>query len=155
MNRAFLCSGAFLLCAAFGGCGSGSPTVAPLETPKAIPPVAPIAPSKSHVDLLLGKLAYDEAAPSLSVGKPAKFKARIVLPDSKKGRVRLHSGELYTGVQKAVSAAELTKDFDGDAVAARKKYSRHELPMEEMIVEGVVRELQPDNFSVILEGHEK
>ena len=135
------------------GCGSSND---PAKSPPGRPqqPADPLA-GKAYVEVLLGLEGYNNAAPQLAVGKKAKFKAQIATASTKGKIVKLHLGQLYTGDQKPVQAADLTKDFATDKAAAEKKYRREEFPRDEVIVEGLVLQLRPQRYTVILKGYEE
>jgi hypothetical protein len=61
---------------------------------------------------------------------------------------------LYTGDQPAIQAADLTRDFTKDKEAAKKKYNPTGKFAPDIIVEGVISELLPEKYQVLLAGHE-
>lgn len=135
---------------------SGNPPkpVVPSNPKQEQPPANPLA-DKPYVEIALGSAAYSSAAPQLTPGKTAKFKAEIAYLSTKGKQVKLHLGELYTGDAKAIQATELTKDFAANKAEAEKKYKNLQTPSGEVIVEGEVVELRPKAFAVILAGHKE
>ena len=113
---------------------------------------------KSHandakVDVLVGSDNYAKASLEVAVGKPAKFKGALALAstqDSLGKVVKLHMAELYKGDKPAIGSVDLSKEFITDVVASGKRKSD-----EEVIVEGKVIELQPTNYTIVLEGYNK
>jgi Concanavalin A-like lectin/glucanases superfamily len=104
----------------------------------------------AHVRVKLGGVNFEKAAPKLKVGQKALFKGEVAVAGSKGDEVVVHLADLYTGAEKPVSAADLTRELAADKVAFDKKYKSGEI-----IVEGVVTQLNPDNFSVVLAGATK
>ena len=100
------------------------------------------AVGKPQVEILLASKA---TAAKLAKGAKVKIKAEIVPLGTTGTTVKLQRGELYTGDQPAVQAAQLTKDFAANKTAALEKYRRKEAPELEVIVERVVpdRRLAP------------
>jgi hypothetical protein len=110
------------------------------------------AADKPHVEVLLGADNYQRVAPMLVKGQRAKFKGELARAQGNK--VIVHVAEVYAGAEPAVKAEDLTKDFITDRAAAEKKYKREQWPQDQIIVEGMVVELIPDHYRLILAGHE-
>jgi hypothetical protein len=107
----------------------------------------------AKVEVLVGGDNYTKALPELAVGKTAKFKGALALAstqDSLGKIVKLHMAELYKGDKPAISSVDLSKEFITDVVASGKRNSD-----EEIIVEGKVIDLRPNDYSIVLEGYNK
>jgi hypothetical protein len=112
-----------------------------------------VTDDKAHVEVLTGLENYQKAAPQLAKGKKAKFKGKLSLSSIKGKMVKVYVAELYTGDEPAVKATDLTRDFMNDRAVAEKKYCPKGTGSE-IIFEGEVTELQPNQYQVILAGHE-
>jgi predicted Zn finger-like uncharacterized protein len=114
--------------------------------PPAPPPTPDVKPADTpEAAILMG--AYDRR--QVAVGKKAKFKAQFI---GLRGAVlRFHVGEFYTGSDKAIPVSEMYKDFRKDEAAAKKKYGTNPFPVDEVIIEGVVTQLDREPGTVFLD----
>jgi hypothetical protein len=119
-----------------------------------IPGVPTVGFGKPNVEVLMGAGTFRAAAAKLTKGAKVKLKAEIVPLGTAGTTVKMQRGELYTGDQPAVQAAQLTKDFAANKASALEKYRRKEDPQLEVIVEGTVMEVRPGllSSSVLLDG---
>jgi hypothetical protein len=127
------------------GCSRSSDSVKPSNGP---------AEEKPYVEVLMGLENYQKAMPQLTKGKKAKFKGELALAGSKGKKVVVHLAELYTGDLPAIQAADLNREFMKDRAAAEKKYNPKGEFAPEIIIEGVISELQPGQYQARLAGHE-
>jgi hypothetical protein len=127
------------------GCSSS-----PSSQPAAPTSSGPAQSAGPHVRVLLGGENYEKAGPKLKVGQKALFKGGVAVAGSRGDEVVIHQASLYTGADKPVSAADLTRELKADKEAFDKKYR-----FAEIVVEGVVAQLLPDKYSVDLEGDAK
>jgi hypothetical protein len=121
--------------------GSGKPDPGPNEQRE-----------RRSVRLLLGQLSYTRDAAKLAVGTKAKFQGVFTALDTEGQTVVVSSAKLYSGDEPAVPATVLAKDVLTDWAAAAKKYHAPSPGLFQVVVEGVVEELIPARFAVILEG---
>jgi hypothetical protein len=115
----------------------------------------PPPPAKPYVNLIMGTVKYQQAAPHMVKGKKVRFRGYISIPGCKENKVTIDSGELYSGDEPAIQARELTREFMKDPTRAKKKYTDENGSGVEVIVEGViVSEITPTGHTVYLAGHE-
>jgi hypothetical protein len=109
---------------------------------------------KAYVEVLMGKDNFDKAAPQLVPAKTVKLKGELAWAGSRDKRVVVHLAGIYTGSDPAVTAVILTKDAVTDRAAAETKYKRDRYPSDEIIIEGVIKEVKPNDYLIILAGFE-
>jgi hypothetical protein len=101
-----------------------------------------------RVEVFLGIDGYPEVTKrGVRVGQTIKVTGNLYVGED--GRVSLSLARPYEGPDRAVSAVELTRAAAKDKAAAEKNYKR---PDGSTIVEGVVAELNPESFTLALEG---
>jgi hypothetical protein len=111
----------------------------------------PASVSPYRVEILMGK-ANIEKLGAVRPGDRVKIKGQLATIDtSSKDTVRLHVAEPYSGPEKAVQAADLTRAWAADPAAALKKW-REQFPRSELVVEGTLRAVAPGGY-LILDGH--
>ena len=139
--------------ASLSGCGRSRDSA---KSPDGNPSdAAAKAETKPYVKVLLGQENYQKSASRFAKGKKEKFKGELSVAGSKGKVVAMSLSEVYTGDKPAVQAADLTRDFMKDRSAALKKYNPMEKFAPEIIVEGVIAELVPERYTVLLAGHEE
>ncbi len=106
-----------------------------------------------QVEILMGSDDFQEAR-QLSIGFGIQVQGQIVEGGSNGNIVKLHVGRLYTGSEKAVKAADLTRDFVTNREAALKKYrDLSDKGGGKIIVEGAIRSIRTEESIVVLDGH--
>jgi uncharacterized protein (TIGR03067 family) len=130
--------------------GQDRPEGAWVDPPPAdlVPEAAPLTKPGPYVEVLLGEENARKAlARNVQVGQTVKVKGDLA--GWREDRVLIQLGELYDGDLPAVSAEQLAKDFAEDKEAAEKKYKKGTTTI---VVKGVVKELRPGAFSMVLVG---
>jgi hypothetical protein len=109
---------------------------------------------EKHVLILMGDTNYKELAKSVKVGDKVKIIGELSMVKGRK-QVIVQVGKLQKGSEKAVTSADLTKDFQTDRNAAEKKYKLDKFPRDPIVVEGKVIQMNNSNFQIVLEGNKK
>jgi hypothetical protein len=137
-----------------GSEGKTSPSPLPDEKKTRPEAKSPVPTEKPYVEVTLSEENYKKALPHLKTGTRAKFKGDLSLNTTRGNRVHVRLAEYYTGDKKAFNSVNLTWDFKKSRSAALKKYVPKGGYWTEIIVEGVITELHPEDYSVRLVGYE-
>ena len=122
-----------------------------LALPKSNPEVKTVSDQPAYgrrVEVAMGFEGYpDVEKRGVRAGQTIKVKGRLFVAED--GHVSMSLARLYEGSEPSVSAVELTRAADSEKATAKKKYQQ---PDGSTVVVGVVAELQPQRFSLTLEG---